>query len=154
MRNTLASTKENSMTDEHHAPVILYVEDEERIREAMIPELEKAGFELLIAHDGNEALDILAEDKGIIDGLLTDVKLNDGPTGWNVARRARRRTPSMPVMYASSAEEKEWLVDGVPRSTLVRKPFRPSQITDGLRSILSLSKQRLRSTFSARKHRI
>jgi DNA-binding response OmpR family regulator len=117
--------------------VLLYVEDTKAIQDMIVSVLEDAGFALLIADNGSDALEILAVEKGAIDGLLTDVDLGKGPTGWDVARRARLRRPKMPVIYASSAGEDDWMINGVPRSRLVAKPFPPSQLLDVLMTVLT-----------------
>lgn len=120
------------------ATVLLYVEDQPGIQSTMVPVLEDAGFALLVASSGTEALDILETEKGPIDAVMTDVNLGRGPTGWNVARRARRRAASMPILYASSASADEWMVDGVPFSKLVAKPFRPSQVVEVIAALLDM----------------
>jgi DNA-binding response OmpR family regulator len=114
--------------------VILYVEDEISIREDVSSELDKAGFTLLIADDGAAAMEILATQHGAIDMVLTDVNLGRGPTGWNVARRARVRSSSMAVVYASSATESEWMINGVPLSTVIAKPFTSAALVKALQA--------------------
>ena len=125
------------MTTDSVATLLLYVEDEKIIQSSMIAVLEEAGFELLVASSGEEGLDYLeTEKKGRIRGLITDVDLGRGPTGWNVARRARLLMARMPVVYASSVDEDDWLVNGVPLSKLVSKPYRPSQVVSAVSSLL------------------
>lgn len=121
------------------ATVLLYVEDEKLIQCMMIPALEDAGFEVLTADNGAQALDIIATEGGQIDALMTDVKLGKGPDGWNVARSARERMAKMPVIYASSVEEDEWMARGVPFSELIRKPFRPSGIMGAIAKFMANS---------------
>ncbi len=125
------------MTDQISVPVLLYVEDEPVIRLVMTGVLEEAGFELIVASNGEQALDILAAEYDRIDGLVTDVDLGRGPTGWMIARRARTLIARIPVLYASSVSQLDWLTNGVPLSRLVAKPYRPSRIIDMIRSLLT-----------------
>ena len=113
------------MTIEVDHAVLLYVEDDKAIQKPVIAVLIDGGFDVLAADRGAEALDCLASELGPIDGVIKDVALGRGPTGWNVARRARLRTATMPVVYASAASKDEWMANGVPLSKLLMKPFRP-----------------------------
>jgi len=124
------------MTDQVSAPVLLYVEDEAIIQLMMKTILEDAGFELIVAGNGEEALDLLETEKRRITALVTDVNLGTGPTGWNVARRARMLIPRIPVIYASSASEHDWMMYGVPLSRLLSKPFRPSMVVETVATFL------------------
>jgi len=123
------------MAVEPEHEVLLYVEDQKSVQGPMVDMLRKAGFDLLVADNGVQALKCIADEKGHIDCVLTHVRLGRGPTGWNVARRARLRTSTMPVVYTSSSSKAEWMVYGVPLSELVTKPFRPSQVIQALSSV-------------------
>lgn len=103
--------------------ILLYVEDEILIQISTKSVLEDAGFEVLTAANGKQALEIIEDEAGHIDGLVTDVNLGPGLNGWNVARYARERLANIPVIYASCAGEDEWMARGVPLSELVSKPF-------------------------------
>lgn len=124
------------MTDQISTPLMLYVEDEAIIQLMMKDILEDAGFELIIASNGEEALDILEAEKSRITALVTDVNLGTGPTGWNVARRARMLIPRIPVLYASSASEHDWMMYGVPLSRRLSKPFRASRVVETVSALL------------------
>lgn len=125
------------MAHENEGKILLYVEDELIIQFAMMTAFEDEGFELLIANDGAEALNILATEKRSIAAVVTDINLGNGPTGWIVARSARERLASMPVVYASSASDAEWRANGVPFSKLIAKPFRPSHIVGAVSALLA-----------------
>ena len=124
--------------------VLLYVEDEILIQAATTFALEDAGFKVLAAHSGAEALNIIATEQGPIDGLVTDINLGDGPDGWNVARRARERMPHMAVVYASSVGEDEWKARGVPHSELCAKHCEPSLVAGTMSKLIAGSARLLR----------
>ena len=127
------------MQTEAEHTVLLYVEDDKAIQKPVIAVLNEAGFDVITADNGGDALDCLATEKGQIDGVVTDVNLGRGPTGWNVARRARLRTSTMPVVYTSAAKEDEWMANGVPLSKLLVKPFRPTQLVAAISTLLEAS---------------
>jgi DNA-binding response OmpR family regulator len=65
-----------------------------------------------------------------IDLLVTDIALGDGPDGWQVARRARARSPDMPVIYMTGGRGDEWRPQHVPMGVLLLKPFPIDQLVD------------------------
>ncbi len=118
------------------APVLLYVEDEIITQDLVETSLREAGFEVLTASDGSQALDLLENSDGALRGLITDIDLGDGPDGWDVARKARERTGGLPVVYVSGASEGDWTSRGVPNSVMIAKPFAPAQIVVAISSLL------------------
>ena len=106
-------------------PVVLVVEDDDLVREAIVLELEDAGFEVLTAGSGDEASYLLPKMKRI-DLLLTDIRMPGRINGWVLADMARCRRPDLPVIYASGflpQEARE--VDG---SLFISKPYRAGDI--------------------------
>ena len=118
------------------APVLLYVEDEAITQDLVEASLREAGFEVLLASCGAEALELLGTSDGALRGLITDINLGDGPDGWDVACRARELTSGLPVVYVSGASEGEWTSRGVPCSVMIAKPFAPAQIVVAISSLL------------------
>jgi CheY-like chemotaxis protein len=80
-------------------PTVLLVEDEILLSDVVAEELEAAGYQVLTALTGEEAL-MLLEAQDSVDLLLTDVRLPGGVDGWQVAAAARRTFPALPVIYA------------------------------------------------------
>ncbi len=65
------------MTREHHAPLILIVDDEPTVRDFVATVLVREGMEVVQAADGAAALRLLGPGGGAIDLLLLDVQLPD-----------------------------------------------------------------------------
>jgi len=124
------------MASDSAAPILLYVEDEPITQDLVRDALREAGFEVLTANDGNQALARLSEKSGVLRGLITDINLGDGPDGWEVARSAREAISGLPVVYVSGACEHEWTAKGVPNSLMIAKPFAPAQIVVAISSLL------------------
>lgn len=118
------------------APILLYVEDELMTQELVGAALRDAGFEVLTASDGDEALARLRDRSSDLRGLITDINLGDCPDGWLVARTAREAVSGLPVVYVSGACEHEWTAKGVPNSLMIAKPFAPAQIVVAISSLL------------------
>jgi CheY-like chemotaxis protein len=74
---------------------LLYVEDEILVQYDVEHALKGAGYDPVLACNGEEALDLLERRSGEFSGLVTDVHLGGPATGWDVARRARQLLPSL-----------------------------------------------------------
>ena len=122
--------------DQAAAAVLLYVEDEPITQELVETTLKEAGFEVVVASCGAEALRILETNTEPVHGLITDINLGGGPEGWEVARRARELIDAVPVVYVSGGSGHEWSSRGVPRSVMITKPFAPTQIVVAMSTLL------------------
>lgn len=126
------------MTDPE-SPLLLYVEDDRIIQETVIESLEEAGFKLLVADAGEQAVQMLGAHADELRGLVTDVNLGDGPDGWAVAREARQLMAGLPVVYVSGASAHQWTSEGVPGSTIIAKPFVCTQLVVAISALLVVS---------------
>ncbi|MDP2358614.1 MAG: response regulator [Beijerinckiaceae bacterium] len=118
---------------------LLIVEDEALIMEFVSTELREGGFEVVSAYDGNQALAHLEADASKYRALISDVNLGPGPTGWQVAHRARELAPDIPVVYITAGNADEWSANGVPKSVLLHKPFAASQVLTAISTLLNNS---------------
>jgi CheY-like chemotaxis protein len=78
--------------------VILYVEDNDLIRESFTEVLETAGRRVVGVADGAGARAALRDQT--VDLLMTDLHLPDG-SGLDVAREALLQNPALPVIVCS-----------------------------------------------------
>ena len=120
-------------------PVLLYVEDEILIQRGVVTCLEEAGFKVLVADSGEQALQMLGARGSELRGLVTDVNLGEGADGWEVARAARKQISGLPVVYVSAASDQEWTSQGVPGSIMITKPFAAAQLIVAISSLLVAS---------------
>jgi len=119
--------------------LLLYVEDDSLIQLTVVESLEEAGFKLLVADSGDQAVQLLVAHAADLRGLITDVNLGDGPDGWAIAREARQLVAGLPVVYLSGASEHEWTSRGVPGSTIIAKPFTNTQLVVAISALLVVS---------------
>lgn len=118
-------------------PLILLVEDEVLIREMLVEALKEAGFSTLVSSTAQGAIGLFEENGEEIRGLVTDINLDDGVDGWELARRAREHAADLPVVYISGASGHEWASHGVPHSLMITKPFAGAQIIVALSSLMA-----------------
>jgi DNA-binding response OmpR family regulator len=121
------------------AVLLLLVEDEALILVATQDALETGGFEVLSARSGEEAMRLLDEEGERIAGVVTDVRLGRGPSGWEVGRHARRVKADLPIVYTSGDSAHEWTAEGVPRSVMIQKPYAEAQVLTAISTLLNES---------------
>jgi CheY-like chemotaxis protein len=117
-------------------PLLLLVEDEHLIRTALASALEDGGYTLLQAENGLDAVAVL-EGHTKLTGLITDIRLGSGASGWEVARRARQLHPELAVVYMTGDSAADWSADGVPNSILLQKPFADAQVITAISTLLN-----------------
>ncbi|MGQ0589069.1 MAG: response regulator [Sphingosinicella sp.] len=115
---------------------ILVVDDEAMIIVMIEDALRDAGYEVEVAHSGEEALSII-EQATELAGIVTDIQTGTGADGWEIGRQARRRSPVVAVVYMSGASAGEYAAEGVPGSVMIQKPFAPDQIVTGISTQLN-----------------
>lgn len=108
--------------------IVLVVDDELLVRDFVQTALEEDGYSVVTASDGRAALSMLEARSDAIRVLVTDVALGRGPSGWDVARRAREIYPDLAVIYVSGGEQHDFGPQRVPNSRLLAKPFGVTQI--------------------------
>ncbi|MBW6424807.1 response regulator [Rhizobium sp. XQZ8] len=96
-----------------------------------------AGFGVITAVNGTAALAIINEDAGRFCAIITDIRLGQGPSGWDVGHRVRELVPTMPVIYMTADSAAEWSAHGVPNSVLIPKPFVPAQLITAVSTLLN-----------------
>ncbi len=111
---------------------VLVVEDEPLILDIVADELNEAGFQVLQATTGEEAVAIL-EGVSSVDLLLTDIRLPGRLDGWGVAEHARQRFQTLPVIYVTGYSGEP--ARQVPDSILIMKPYRPSAVVKAARGL-------------------
>ncbi|TPJ49591.1 response regulator [Mesorhizobium sp. B2-6-4] len=116
---------------------VLVAEDESIILLDVEHSLVEAGFEVMAVYSGNDAIAAFDRDPQHIAALLTDIRLRDGPTGWELARHMRSINPTLPVIYMSGDGAEDWSSLGVPNSLMITKPFVMAQIITGLANLLN-----------------
>ncbi len=100
---------------------VLVVEDEELVRDLVKRALTRAGHTVLTAGDGEQALAVLADCRGAIDVVLSDVVMPK-MGGRELLARMRQAWPRIPVLLMSGyANEAEGLATD--RSLFLQKPF-------------------------------
>lgn len=110
------------------AGTILYVEDEAFVREVTAEVLRAAGYQVLVAKNAAEAMDMFERWRPDVDLLLTDV-IMPGETGQMLAARLRRRNSRLNVLYVTGYAEQMGMRSTAHEDCLP-KPFSTDALLD------------------------
>ncbi len=115
--------------------VILVVEDEVSIATLLKYNLEKSGYEVLLAHDGKEGLEIAIEKSP--DLMLLDIML---PTmdGMEVCKELRSQKKNIPIIMLTARDDEFDKVLGLELGAddYMTKPFSPREVTARVKAVL------------------
>jgi DNA-binding NtrC family response regulator len=119
-------------------PIVLLVEDESSIREAVADTLAEAGYICIPAGTGADAMRIIEAGLYKFDLLLSDVRMPGDIDGFQLAEEFQARAPGVPVIMISGH------VDPESAATMARdgfqvlvKPLRLPLILDVVATALS-----------------
>ena len=116
----------------HDNKVILLVEDEERILRFMNISLRAAGYRVLTAMDGEQALELVQSEKP--DMMLLDIFL-PGMNGLDALRKLRTFS-TMPVIVISARDLLGPQALALGANEFITKPFKPEDLIQRMRAIL------------------
>ena len=119
-------------------PVVLIADDDEDIRALVSFRLERAGYSVVAARDGEEALELAIEhrpDVAVLDVMMPRL------TGLEVTRRLRAEdaTSGMPVILLTARVQEADVARGFEAGAddYIRKPFSPQELRARVQAILA-----------------
>ena len=115
---------------------ILIADDDPIVRDVVRRYLERDGHDVSIAHDGNEALQLLGTER--VDVAVLDVMM-PGPDGMTLCRSMRRGDSyAVPVILLTALGEEDDRIAGLEAGAddYVTKPFSPRELVLRVRSVL------------------
>ena len=115
---------------------VLLVEDEPALRQLVHRFLSRAGYRVLAAANGVEALALFSGEAGAVDVVVTDM-LMPGMSGVELARELDERAPGISVLFMSGyAREDAAIPASRPGSAFLAKPFTLPELTAQLRALI------------------
>ena len=115
---------------------ILLVEDEAAIREFVVINLKKSGFDVTEADSGEAALRIFAEQEGAFHVALLDIMM-PGIDGLAVCRELRRANSRIGIIMLTAKTQEADKIAGLSQGAddYVTKPFSPSELVARVESL-------------------
>jgi two-component system cell cycle sensor histidine kinase/response regulator CckA len=121
----------------HASGKILLADDEETIRNLGRRMLQRAGFEVILAADGREAIDKFVSDKDSISLVILDLTMPhaDGETCY---REMRQLKPGVRVILSSGYNEQDIVnrFAGKGLAGFIQKPYTTEELLDKIREAL------------------
>lgn len=114
---------------------ILVVDDDVHIRELITLFLRNEGFEIVVAKDGAEALEIVGKSQ--IDLVILDIMM-PRLDGWELCKEIRRMDLNMPLLMVTVKGESAQKVKGFQLGTddYLTKPFDPLELVMRVKALL------------------
>jgi len=119
---------------------ILLADDEAGLRDIMTKVLERLGYKVLVASDGQQAVDIFKAQRASIDLVILDVVMpNKG--GVAAAREMRALCPDIPVIFSTGYDAEDVLdqESHLLNSTKLCKPVAMKELCSTIRAMLLTS---------------
>jgi CheY-like chemotaxis protein len=113
----------------------LLVEDHDLVREQVTIQLGRLGYQVVVAEDGVEALEIL---KAMPDVrlLFTDVVMPRGLNGLELAAEAKKMRPDLPVLLTTGYSEQLMRRGDQLGMRWLNKPYLPEELAAKIRAAL------------------
>jgi len=135
----LEEIKEKVVREElpYGSETVLVVEDEEELRKLAVRILQKQGYKVLEASQGDEALFICRRHEEPIHLLLTDVVM-PGMGGRELSERITSLHPEIKILYMSGYTNSAIVHNGVLETgvNLLQKPFTPGALARKVHEVL------------------
>lgn len=115
---------------------LLIVDDSVTIRTSVNRLFQKAGYETVLACDGNEAIDCLGEEPDLI---VLDVNM-PGLDGYGVCERLREfgsKYDRLPIVFLTSVESRAMELLGREFGAYLNKPVVPERLLDVVEELLN-----------------
>lgn len=118
-------------------PKILVAEDERDIRELIGFTLRFAGFDVVLASNGIEAVDVAPQEQP--DLIILDVRMPK-MTGYEACRLLKEdpTTSEIPIVFLSAKGQEGEIEQGLASGAVeyIVKPFAPDELTEQVKGIL------------------
>ncbi len=116
---------------------VLVAEDDAGLRQLMVRVLSRNGYHVLVASNGEEALEIARDADEALDLLVSDVVMSE-LSGPELAKELQSENASLRVLLTSGTADAS-VLEGLTPGTgaFLAKPFRPSALIDQVYDLLS-----------------
>lgn len=130
---------------------ILVVEDEDAIREFMVINLQRAGYDVVEANSGEAALQKYEENHGEFDVAILDIMM-PGIDGLTVCKELRKKSGNLGIIMLTAKTQEMDKVTGLMLGAddYVTKPFSPSELVarvDSLYRRVAIAEMREENNF-------
>ena len=132
-----AEKKQEAPLTGGNGELVLVVDDEPPIREALVRTLTANGYRAYTAEDGSDGLALFHQRRNEIDVVLTDIAMGQ-MDGVTLVRSLRKLDPNVRVIASSGQFQKETTVvlEGLGVKTFLDKPYTAEKLLRAMKSAL------------------
>ena len=136
---------------------ILVCEDEQVIREFVVINLKRAGYEAYEAENGEQALEIYEREGGDFDVAVLDIMMPGKYDGLAVCKELRKRSGTIGIILLTAKTQEMDKVSGLMMGAddYMTKPFSPSELVarvDAIYRRVALAEMRTENNFKEEIH--
>lgn len=134
VKQDVTTTEKVSPLNKGDGQIILVVDDEPGLRELAKEILIIAGYQVLTAHDGNDAIDVLT--KKSVDLVLSDV-IMPNLDGYQLANYIQENYPGIKIQLASGFSDNRHIAlsDKALYETMLHKPYNTTTLLNRISSL-------------------
>ena len=138
----LSPTQHRAAAHASRGQTVLIADDEEPVRRVASRLLARNGYDVREAANGAEALQMLAEGRGNIHVLVTDIIMPE-MGGLELARRVSADFPDLPILLISGYSDSQELGQSIPSHLdLLQKPFSGTELTAAVTRCLARERKK------------
>jgi two-component system response regulator ResD len=114
---------------------VVVADDDPVVRRLLEVTVKNAGCDVLVAKDGNEALDLIASEQPVL--AILDISM-PFRSGLEVGRELRARGQGVPIIFLTSHTQEQDVLEGFLSGAVdyVFKPFSPRELQARIKSML------------------
>lgn len=132
---------------------ILVAEDEQAIREFVVINLKRAGYDVFEAQDGEQALEVYEKEGGKFDVAILDIMMPGKYDGLAVCKELRQKSGAIGIILLTARTQEMDKVSGLMMGAddYVTKPFSPSELVarvDAIYRRVALAEMRTDNNFT------
>jgi two-component system, cell cycle sensor histidine kinase and response regulator CckA len=116
---------------------ILIVEDDESVAKLIRTLLQHAGYTVLEARNGTDALNLLTAHSGSVHLVVTDMVMPQ-MSGWELLQKVGEFRPGLKALFMSGYTDNALLRHGMAtsRTPFLQKPFTPTELVSKVREVI------------------
>ena len=114
---------------------VLFIDDEKMVLEIGSLMLQKLGYSVLVASNGNKAIEILKENE--VAFIILDM-LMPGMNGYEIYHQLKKIQPKIKILLASGyvGDQSEKRLISIGFDGFIQKPFNSKQLSEKIEEIL------------------
>jgi len=137
---TVTSVAKTDAAGEGQGETILLAEDDDLVRDLTIRILTRAGYQVIVAKDGDEAVAQFHKNRDSLDLAMVDMVMPKR-SGREVFDAIRRYAEALPVLFSSGYGQDDLGGEPITGNNVsqIQKPFKPAELLRAVQQLLAVA---------------